>query len=122
MFLDPADPINLARYVRAPDPTLMPTRTAAKVILQEAGMDTVILNKYTLALGNELGLPVDANSHLEGINLEGTVNASPVSTFFAAADHGGLLDFLNMSLTLMIQGQATTYLSTGLSGAAPTVN
>ncbi len=120
-FLDPADPINLGRYVRTPNPTLMPTRTAAKVILQEAGMDMVISNKFTQALGIELGLPLDGNQHLEGIDQEGTVNAKPVTTFFPAADHGAIFDFANLALTLQIQGQASTYLATGLGGAAPTV-
>src|SRR5262249_18832671 len=105
----------------APDPTLMPTRTAAKVILQEAGMDMVISNRFTQALGIELGLPLDSNQHLLGIDQEGTVNANPVSTFFPTADHGAIFNFLNAALTLSIQDQAGTYLATGLSGAPPTV-
>ncbi len=121
-IIDPADPINFARYVRAPDAKLMPNRTApARVILQEAGMDTVITNQFTLALGLELGLPVDMMQHLQGIDQEGAANAAPVSTFFPTADHGAIFNFTNMALTLQIQNQAATYLSTGLAGAPPTV-
>lgn len=120
-IVDPADPINLARYVRNPDPTYMPTRTAAQVILQEAGMDKVITNPFTYALGRELGLPVDAMQHLLGIDQEGSATPTNVSTFFAAADHGAIFNFTNMALTLQIQNQAATYLSTGLSGVPPTV-
>ena len=119
-IMDPADPINLARYVRAPDATFMPGRTAAKVILQEAGNDSIIPNDYTLALGNELGLPVDASKHLMGIDQEGGT-PSNVSTFFAAATHGAIFDFVDAALTLKIQLQAATYLATGLGGAPPTV-
>lgn len=120
-IMDPGEPLNFARFVRTPDATLMPTRTAAKVILQEAGMDLVIPNRYTLALGKELGLPVDAMSHLQGIDKEGAAGAAPVSTYFATATHGSIFDFVNPALTLQIQDQAVTYLSTGLGGAAPTV-
>lgn len=121
-IIDPADPINLARYVRNPDPARMPTRTAARVILQEAGMDKVIGNPFTLALGRELGLPVDAMQHLLGIDQEGGATPTNVSTFFANADHGAIFNFTNMALTLQIQNQAATYLSTGLGGAPPTVS
>lgn len=121
-IMDPGEPLNLARFVRNPDPTLIPGRTvAAKVILQEAGNDLVIPNRYTLALGKSLGLPVDAMSHLQGIDKEGAAGAAPVSTYFATATHGALIDFANPTLTLQIQDQAVTYLSTGLGGAAPTV-
>jgi dienelactone hydrolase len=120
-IMDPADPINLARYVRNPDPTQMPGRTKARVILQEAGMDTVVLNKYTLMLGRELGLPLDANLHLQGINQEGGAAPSNVSTFFPAADHGVLLDFVNAALTAQVQAQAAVYLATGMGGQPPTV-
>ena len=120
-IIDPADPINLARYVRNPDAARMPTRTAARVILQEAGMDKVIGNPFTLALGRELGLPVDAMQHLQGLDQEGGATPTNVSTFFPTADHGAIFNFTNMALTLQIQNQAATYLATGLSGAAPTV-
>ncbi len=121
-IIDPADPINFARFVRAPDATLMPNRTApAQVILQEAGMDTVISNRFTLALGLELGLPVDMMQHLLGIDQEGGAAPTNVSTFFPTADHGAIFNFTNMPLTLQIQNQAATYLSTGLGGSPPTV-
>ena len=84
-------------------------------------MDTVITNQFTLALGLELGLPVDMMQHLQGIDQEGAANAAPVSTFFPTADHGAIFNFTNMALTLQIQNQAATYLSTGLAGAPPTV-
>lgn len=121
-IIDPADPINFARFVRAPDATLMPNRTApARVILQEAGMDKVISNQFTLALGLELGLPVDMMQHLLGIDQEGGAAPTDVSTFFPTADHGAIFNFTNMPLTLQIQNQAATYLSTGLGGSPPTV-
>lgn len=120
-IMDPGEPLNLARFVRAPDSTLMPTRTATKVILQESGNDLVIPNRYTLALGKELGLPLDANQHLMGIDQEGTGAAKNVTTFYSTADHGALFDFVDATLTAQIQDQAVTYLSTGLGGAAPTV-
>lgn len=121
-IIDPADPINFARFVRAPDAMLMPNRPApARVILQEAGMDTVITNRFTLALGLELGLPVDMMQHLLGIDQEGSAAPTNVSTFFPTADHGAIFNFTNMPLTLQIQNQAATYLSTGLGGSPPTV-
>lgn len=121
-IVDPADPINYARYVRKPDTTVIPGRTAAaQVILQEAGMDKVISNPFTYVLGRELGLPVDAMQHLLGIDQEGGATPTNVSTFFATADHGAIFNFTNMALTLQIQNQAATYLSTGLAGQPPTV-
>ena len=118
--MDPAEPLNYARFVRNPDAAFTPTRTPARVILQEAGLDTVIPNKYTLALGKELGLPSDALGML-GINQEGGAAPTNVSTFFANASHSAVFDFVNAVLTQQIQLQAATYLSTGLSGAPPTV-
>ena len=119
-ILDPAEPLNFARFVRTPDAVFTPTRTPAKVILQEAGLDTVIPNKYTLALGKELGLPTDMLGML-GINQEGGATPSNVTTFFPTATHSSLLDFVDAALTQKIQLQAATYLSTGLSGVPPTV-
>jgi hypothetical protein len=120
-IMDPADPINYARYVRAPDATTMPGRTPAKVILQEMGSDGVIPNRYTLALGKELGLPIDTNSHLQGIDQEGTGGAMPKTTFFTGAPHGAVFDPTNLPLLAQIQGQVVTYLITGLNGMPPTV-
>lgn len=112
-ILDPADPINLARNVR-----LVPLQgsSAKKVILQEAGQDMVIPNEWTRRLGIELGLPLDDMGHLMGIDNEGGGKDKPVSTFFAKADHGALLNFKDPALTGAIQLQAVTYLQTGLSG------
>lgn len=117
-IMDPGEPLNLARFVRNPDPTLIPGRTvAAKVILQEAGNDLVIPNRYTLALGKSLGLPVDAMSHLQGIDKEGQLVLRRCASL-RNATHGALIDFANPTLTLQIRDQAVTYLSTGLGSAA----
>lgn len=117
-ILDPGDPINLGRNLRKRpivSPLTMQANAAKRVILQESGMDTVIPNEWTRRLGIELGLPLDANQHLMGIDGEG---ASPtnVSTFFANADHGALFNFTVPSLTAAIQNQAVTYLQSGLAG------
>jgi dienelactone hydrolase len=116
---DPAEPLNYARFVRTPDPA-QPARTAAKVILQESGLDNIISNRFTQALGVELGLPLDASSHLLGIDQEGTGAAKNVTTFFPTADHSALLNFTIPANTAAIQSQAAVYLKTGLNGT-PTV-
>lgn len=120
-IMDPGEPLNFARFVRSPDALLTPGRAASKVILQEAGMDTVILNPYTQKLGIELGLPLDGNGYLLGIDQEGTGAANNKTTFFPSADHGALINFTNVALTAQIQSQAVTYLATGMLTGTPTV-
>lgn len=117
-ILDPGDPINLGRNLRkrpVVSPLTMQANAAKRVILQESGIDTVIPNEWTRRLGVELGLPLDANQHLMGIDGEGA-SPSNVSTFFANADHGALFNFTVPSLTAAIQNQAVTYLQSGLAG------
>jgi hypothetical protein len=91
-----------------------------KVILQQAGMERVIPNRWTEALGEELGLPLDSTRRLMGISGEGGAMPMNVSTFFPMARHGFLLDPGDPAI-VPGQRQAVTYLATGLLGMAPQV-
>jgi hypothetical protein len=121
-ILDPVDPINLARFVRTPDATKMPGIPAKKLILQEAGKDQYISAPWTAALATELGLPLDAMQHTQGINQEGATAPSPVTTYFPNGDHTSLAsptpDLASMT---GMQNQAGTYFNSGLTGQPPTV-
>ena len=120
-ILDPIDPLNIARYVRSPDPVRMPGIPAKRLILQQAGKDLYVTPPWTATLATELGLPLDTLQHTQGINQEGAA-ASNVSTFFPNGDHTSLAsptpDLASMTA---MQNQAATYFNTGLAGQPPTV-
>jgi dienelactone hydrolase len=118
--MDPGDPVSLARHVRLSplsNPLTMMRNPQKRVILQMAGRDEVLPNDWTRRLALELGLPVDPMGNVLGIHREGTMEARNVSTTFATARHGVLLDFADLMLTARVQSQAATYLATGLRGA-----
>jgi hypothetical protein len=104
--LDPVDPFSAARLIRrAPAFSYVSgTTNAAKLaIVQQAGMDMVILPQYEAALAASLSgtAAVDANGHALGQNTAGNF----FSTYFPNADHNNLLEPSSSMLP-----QATTYL------------
>jgi hypothetical protein len=112
-ILDPADPFALGQHlVRAPvTPYLTGTQNAPKhVIVQEAGMDTVILPQFEAALSREIlgETGIDQAGHAQGITTSGT----HVSTFFPDATHGSILvPVPSAAVTASMQTQAVTFIS-----------
>ena len=106
-IFDPADPINFARYVVGQP---FGANLAKKVIVQEAGDDQVVPNKFTEALAVELGLPlVDGHAGVSAVPASMPQSAPKLtSTYFAGAPHGFLID--GAAATAAAQKQAVTWI------------
>jgi hypothetical protein len=117
-ILDPGDPFAVGQHIRRAPLTNYVTNVsnpAKAVIVQEAGMDTVIPPQFEAALSQEILGPagVDAMFHAQGRTTGGTI----VSTFFATASHGSLLAPIpDASVPAAEQAQAIGFISS--SGAS----
>jgi hypothetical protein len=96
--LDPADPWSVAPGLRS-----------TPVIVQEAGMDMVILPQFEAALAHAIfgAKGLDAAGHAQGQTTSGTL----VSTFFPQATHGEILLPTATGHSMVVQ--AVTFLVSG---------
>jgi hypothetical protein len=108
--LDPVDPFSAARLIRrAPAFSyVFGTTNAPKLaIVQQAGMDTVVLPQYEAALNESLWGMAGLDA---GHNLGANAAGSFVSTYFPAANHGTVLSAMPSA---SMRVQADTYLLSG---------
>jgi hypothetical protein len=115
-IVDPGDPINFGRYTIN---NTLGSNPSKKVIVQEAGMDTVIPNAETDALCTEIGLPF-LDNHPAVRAVAASMPASPpdvYTTFFPMAAHGFLTS--GEASTAAGQAQAVTWIASGGTLIAP---